>query len=196
MFGKVVYMSKISSFSDLKYYLIADMQQLNVALNVFNILFDDIWRFQRNLRYAEYYTNSCSGLLGRILSLLFRYRARCLGRKLGFSVPVNVFGAGLAIAHAGTIVVNSQARIGKNCRIHVCVNIGADVRRGDLAPQLGDNVYIGPGAKIYGDITIGSNVMIGANAVVNKSCEGNCTIAGVPAKIISENGTLDVRKLK
>ena len=170
-----------------------DIRQLDITTSLFCFFFDDIWRFQRNLRYAEYFTNCYGGLLGRFLSLVFRFRTRSLGRKLGFSIPINVFDAGLAIAHAGTIVVNSHAKVGKNCRIHVCVNIGADVRNGNLAPVLGDNIYIGPGAKIYGNITIGSNTMIGANAVVNKSHQGNCTIAGVPAKIISEHGTLDVR---
>ncbi len=51
------------------------------------------------------------------------------------------------------------------------------------APQIGDNVYISPGAKLFGDIVIGDNVKIGANAVVNKSFpEGNCTLVGVPAR--------------
>ena len=52
------------------------------------------------------------------------------------------------------------------------------------APVIGDNVYIGPGAKIFGDITIGNNVSIGANAVVNRSFPDNVIIAGVPAKVI------------
>lgn len=60
-------------------------------------------------------------------------------------------------------------------------------------PVIGDNCYIGPGAKLFGDIRIGNNVAIGANSVVNKSFEDNVTIAGVPAKIVnkspcSENG--------
>lgn len=54
------------------------------------------------------------------------------------------------------------------------------------SPVIGDNCYIGPGAKIYGKIVIGDNCAIGANAVVNKDFkDGNCTIAGVPAKITS-----------
>ena len=80
-----------------------------------------------------------------------------------------MFGPGLSIAHAGTIVVNSNAKIGANCRIHVCVNIGADVTDGSKAPIIGDNCYIGPGAKLFGSIILGNNVGIGANAVVNKS---------------------------
>lgn len=54
------------------------------------------------------------------------------------------------------------------------------------APVIGDNCYVGPGAKIFGGIVLGDNIVIGANAVVNASFpNGNCTIAGVPAKIIS-----------
>jgi len=56
-------------------------------------------------------------------------------------------------------------------------------------PTIGNNVYIGPGVKIFGGIAIGDNVTIGANAVVNKDIPSNVTVAGVPAKIISEKDT-------
>ena len=108
--------------------------------------------------------------------------------KYGWTIPINVFGPGLSIVHTGTIVVNGSARIGANCRIHVCTNIGqAPINGISGAPILGDNVYIGPGAKLFGPITIGNNVVIGANSVVNRSFGDSCTIAGVPAKIISSN---------
>lgn len=93
----------------------------------------------------------------------------------------NNFGPGVCFAHYGTLVVNKKARIGSNCRIHVCVNIGGT---DEGVPTIGDNVYIGPGVKIFGPITIGNNVTIGAGAVVNKSFPDNVVIAGVPAKII------------
>ena len=61
------------------------------------------------------------------------------------------------------------------------VNIGS--KPNELkSPILGNNVYLGPGAKIYGNITLGDNVFVGANAVVNKNFkEGNCTLIGIPA---------------
>ena len=59
------------------------------------------------------------------------------------------------------------------------------------APIIGDNCFIGPGAKLFGKIKIGDNVAIGANAVVNKSFGDNVTIAGVPAKIVNNIGTKD-----
>ena len=100
-----------------------------------------------------------------------------------------MFGPGLSIAHYGTIVVNDAARVGKNCRIHEGVNIGAT--NGSLrAPQIGDNVFIGTGAKIIGDLTIADDVAIGANAVVVKSItEKGVTYGGIPAKKISANNS-------
>ncbi|OCH04139.1 serine O-acetyltransferase [Aliivibrio fischeri] len=104
------------------------------------------------------------------------------GEQLGFSIPINTFGAGLWIVHKGTIVVSSDARIGNNCRIHVCVNIGKNPLGNNKAPKIGNNCYIGPGAKIYGDIYISDNSIIGANSVVNKSFYQPGKILGIPAK--------------
>jgi len=103
-----------------------------------------------------------------------------------------VFGPGLAIVHIGTIVINPQARIGANCRIHVCTNIGTSTGSA-VAPIIGDNVYIAPGVKIYGEITICNNVAFAANAAVSKSIsEENCLYGGVPAKKIAG---IDMKKL-
>ena len=69
--------------------------------------------------------------------------------------------------------------------IHVGVNIGAHHNK---APKIGNNVYIGPGAIIFGDIEIADNVSIGANATVNKSVfESNTVVAGTPAVIMKRN---------
>lgn len=57
-----------------------------------------------------------------------------------------------------------------------------------LRPKLGNNVNIGPGAKVFGDITIGDDVFIAANAVVTKSIPNNVIVGGVPAKIIRNKG--------
>ena len=101
--------------------------------------------------------------------------------RLSFSIPVNTIDEGLSIAHYGSIIVNDKVRIGKNCRIHVGVNIGEGGSEAK-APQIGDNCYLGPGAKLFGGIVLGDNVRVGANAVVNKSFpDGNCTLVGVPA---------------
>ena len=90
--------------------------------------------------------------------------------------------------------MNPDTKIGEWCDIHQGVNIGRNIE--GECPVLGDNVYIGPGAKLFGNIVLGDNMMIGANAAVTKSFpEGNCRIAGVPAKIISNEPNALTRKL-
>ena len=119
--------------------------------------------------------------------LVYKLRLRQLQVKLGFTIPINVFGPGLSIAHYGTIVVSQYASVGENCRLHVGVNIGAS-GGSNVAPQIGNNVYIGPGAILFGGIEIADNISIGANSTVNKSFnESNVIIAGTPARIIRVN---------
>ncbi len=173
----------IKSKQEYKYYLKQDLLQLGISGTFKDYVKNDIWRFQRALRTAEYYQN-CSK--SKALKFLTKFRYLSISKKLGFTIPLNTFKEGLSIAHYGTIVVNGKAKIGRNCRIHVCVNIGADINDGNSAPTIGDNSYIGPGAKLYGGIVLGDNITIGANSVVNKSfIDGNCVLAGVPAKVIS-----------
>jgi serine O-acetyltransferase len=160
-----------------------DRVALGRKKNIKAILFDDIWKFQRLMRRLEYLTNCKKN---RFLKAWVAFRYYRLGRLLGFTIPINVFGPGLSIAHQGTIVVNGAVKVGANCRIHVCVNIGTQAGAAADSPQIGRNCYIGPGAKFFGRIILGDNIAVGANAVVNKSFpEGNMTIAGVPAKKIS-----------
>jgi serine O-acetyltransferase len=174
----------IQSHSDYRRYLEADRIALNRTKTLKSLLFDDVWKFQRLLRRLEYATNCGGNVLWRSW---LRFRFERLSRALGFSIPVNVFGPGLSIAHRGTIVVNDAAKVGANCRIHVCVNIGTQAGTNRDAPIIGDNCYIAPGAKIFGPIMLGDNIAIGANAVVNKSFpEGNMTIGGIPARKISD----------
>ncbi len=173
----------IKSKDDYKYYLNADRIALCKESTYRDLFFDKVWKFQRLLRQLEYFTNCKKNI---ILRKLISYRFRSLSIKLGFTIPINVFGPGLSIAHYGTIIVNGNSKIGKNCRLHACVNIGSKAGAAYDAPVLGDNCYIAPGVKIYGKINIGDNTAIGANAVVNKSFPtGNITIGGIPAKEIS-----------
>ncbi len=77
-------------------------------------------------------------------------------------------GPGLYIGHFGGITISRDAVIGSNCNISQNVTIGvAGTGAGRGVPTIGDNVYIGPGARIFGKIRVGSNVQIGANAVVH-----------------------------
>ena len=135
------------------------------------------------LRTLEYHQKN-KGWYHLLMKMLFEWRLKKWQLKTGISILPGSFGEGLTIYHHGSIVVNRATKVGKNCCIMNNVNIGAN-GGSDKAPVIGDNVYIGPGAVIYGDITIADGCYIGANAVVNKSFnEPYSVIAGVPAKVI------------
>lgn len=180
----------IQSKQDYEFYLEADRIALGVKRKKPRFFGDEIWKFQRLLRKFEYYTNCKKSIIYKPNYLFLKYKFYKLCIKFGFSIHINVFGPGLAIVHHGTIVVSDYTRIGANCRIHTCVNIGAKAGCPNSAPKIGTNVYIGPGAKIFGDIEIADGIAIGANSVVNKSfLEKGIGIAGVPAKKINDKGS-------
>ena len=183
----------IKTKNDLKYFLSKDLNNLMVKNSIKAFFFNPIVRFTILLRLNEYLHNSRKPLIVKLLPLLWYRR---LGIRLGFSIPLNVFDSGLAIVHYGLIVVNSEARVGKNCRIHAGVNIGGSAGfkkyedKKSYSPIVGDNCYIGPGAKLFGPIEIKENCVIGANAVVNKSfLESEITIGGIPARKISNKSS-------
>ena len=128
------------------------------------------------LRWLEYHVNNKH----RLLSFYYKLILHRIENRYGVHIPPNTCGKGLSIAHLGTIIINDRAHIGNNLRIHVDVVIGASH---DGVPCIGNNVYIGPGAKIFGNITISDNCRIGANAVVNHNCfTQGATLVGVPAR--------------
>lgn len=126
-------------------------------------------------------------------------KAFCSGLRVLFKVFLNCelpatadVGAGLFLPHPYNIVIHEAARIGRNCNLGHEVTIGW-AGRGEKSgvPVLGDRVFIAPGAKVFGKITIGNDVAIGANAVVNKSLPNDAVAAGIPAKILSYDGSRD-----
>ena len=181
----------ITSKKDLRLFLEADRIALGRKFSLRNFFYVDyIWRWTKLLRTAEYYYNCRHDIFGRMYFCFILRRFRRLSTLLGLDIPLNVFGPGLSIAHGGKIVVNPHVKVGKNCRIHVDVVLGQGAKTIDV-PTIGDNVHIGPGVKVLGDVVIGDNIVIAANAVVTKNfSNGNCTIGGVPAKIISRHSSV------
>ena len=179
----------IKSKKDLNMYLEEDKRALNITKRYPKIFSDEIWKFQIRLRKYEYAENCLRSKIYIPYRIWRKLLFKHMSVKLGFTIPPNVFDSGLSIAHYGTIVINNNAKIGKNCRIQEGVNIGS-TNGSNLAPIIGDNVFIGSGAKIIGNIKIGDDIVIGAGAVVVKSyMERGITIGGVPAKKISNNNS-------
>lgn len=141
-----------------------------------------IWKYIKTLRLCEYHTNN-SGLLHKLLNFWYLLKLRHLSRVTGFQIPPNTVGAGLTIWHWGPIIINPKVRIGENCTLNPMVIIGHK-NEGERAPRIGNNVFVGGGAKVIGDITIGDNVTIAPNAVVVKDVPSNVVVGGIPCKII------------
>ena len=173
----------IENKKQLAYYLECDRIAQGRRAKKPSFLGDEVWKFQICMRKMEYYKNRWG-----LMKWYYRFRYHKLSVKLGFSIPYNIIGPGLAIVHYGTIIISGESKIGKNLRIHAGVNIGANGGEHGAA-IIGDNVYIGPGAKIIGAVKIGNNSVIGANAVVTKDVPEGVTVGGIPAKIISENNS-------
>jgi len=176
----------IDSKKKLQMYLDADKFALGINRRFPRPFMDSIWKYERTLRYYEYHKNVGNKLRSYIYSLILTIR----GEWLGFSISGNCFGLGLRINHHGLLIVNSSARIGKWCDVHQGVNIGENgyIDKNDCAisevPIIGDDCFIGPGAKIFGKCNIGNHTRIGANAVVTKDIPDNHTAYGNPVQII------------
>lgn len=179
----------ITDKASYRYYIKRDLAAYELSrLSFYNYCWMDVLRFQMRLRKIEYLNNVRKGnIFSRIQLFFLEVLNHQLAIRLGFSIPKNVFGPGLCLVHYGTIVVSPKAKIGENCRMPPSTSIGEY----DGAPVIGNNVYIGPGAKLFGAITIGNNVAIGANAVVNSNIPDNVTVGGIPAKIISQKSSIE-----
>ncbi len=113
-----------------------------------------------------------------------RLRLALIAKKYGLQIfPSTKIGYGLYIGHGFGTIVNPTAVIGNNVNLSQFTTIGSNE---GLSAIIGDNVYIGPSVCIVENVSVGNNATIGAGAVVVKDVPTNATVAGVPAKVISE----------
>ena len=123
-------------------------------------------------------------LLRKLLSGVYRILFKLIQMLTGIELPCETqLGRNFVIDHSGGIVISGFACFGDNCRIRNGVVVGLSRVDEPCAPVVGNNVDIGAGAKLLGAITIGDNVLIGANAVVVCDVPANSVAVGVPAII-------------
>ena len=123
-------------------------------------------------------------LLRKPFSLVYKLHYKLIQVLTGIELPCEVtVGKNFVIDHFGGIVISGYTRFGDNCRIRTGVVVGLARVDDPCAPNFGNNVDIGAGAKVLGRITIGDNVAIGANSVVTRSVPSNSIAVGVPAKV-------------
>jgi serine O-acetyltransferase len=94
------------------------------------------------------------------------------------------FGPGFILIHSIGVVINGSVRGGANVKIEHQVTIGAERRQ---SPVIGNDVFIGAGAKVIGSVTVGDGARIGANAVVVRDVPPHTTVVGIPAKVVREH---------
>lgn len=130
-------------------------------------------------------------ILRKLLSFVYKVLFKFIQIITGVELPCEtVVGKNFIIDHFGGIVVSGYAKFGDNCRIRNGVVVGLKNIENLGAPQIGNNVDIGAGAKLLGQIMVGNNVMIGANAVVITNVPNDSIAVGVPAIIKSREPAL------
>ena len=123
-------------------------------------------------------------VLRKPFSLFYKILYKWIQIVTGIELPCEVeVGSNFVIDHFGGIIISGYARFGDNCRIRNGVVVGLRHIDDPAAPRIGNNVDIGAGAKLLGPITIGNDVVVGANAVVICDVPDNSIAVGIPAVI-------------
>ena len=180
----------ITSKADLKQWLSAENYLKGTGIKEYLLyIFQGseravLQKHQRLLRILEYHLNAGH----RFCAFYYRYRLNRFQNKYSIHIPPNTCGKGLRLLHVGPVLINYKAVLGNNCAIHINTAIVAG-NSTEGVPHIGNNVLICTGATLVGGITIADDIVVGANALVNRSfTTNNITIAGVPARKIKETG--------
>ncbi|MCB9210982.1 MAG: serine acetyltransferase [Ignavibacteriales bacterium] len=182
------------SFKKLKYLIYTDFFRITDSINLKTFLHSLI--FNEGFKYL-FWLRICNFLREKniFIKIVFYPISKGILRhytyKYGILIPFTTqIDTGFYIGHFGGIIVNPTTVIGQNCNISQDVTLGAKNRGENIgSPIIGNNVYIGPGVKIFGKITIGNNVAVGANSVVTKDIADNSVVVGIPGKVISDAGS-------
>lgn len=124
----------------------------------------------------------------------FKFIARLISQTSRFLTgieihPGAVIGEGLFIDHGMGVVIGETCEIGNNVTLYQGVTLGGTGKeKGKRHPTIGNNVVVSSGAKVLGSIKIGNNVKIGAGSVVLKDVPDNCTVVGVPGRVVVRQG--------
>lgn len=123
------------------------------------------------------------------LYFIARYLSQRARRITGIEIhPAAVIGDGVFIDHGMGVVIGETTILGDNCTIYQGVTLGGTGKdKGKRHPTIGNNVVIGSGAKVLGPFTVGDNSKIAANAVVLSEVPANCTVVGVPGRVVKKN---------
>lgn len=188
----------ITTFKELRRYIASDLFRYMTSTSLKS--FVRAWyiagfRYTFFMRCCRYF--GTNGVLKKPLYLICRIALRHYSIKYGFQIPWQTeIGPGLSIGHYGPIIVNPSAKIGVNCNLTVGVLLGLNHKVDELGisqgfeyPVVGDRVALSNGAKLIGGVHVGSDSIIGVNAVVTKDIPDRSIAVGAPAKVISDKGS-------
>ena len=136
----------------------------------------------RHYRVAHWFYNKKMYFIARFIS---QHARKVTGIEIH---PAAIIGDGVFIDHGMGVVIGETTVIGDNCTIYQGVTLGGTGKdKGKRHPTIGNNVVIGSGAKVLGPFKVGDNSKIAANAVVLSEVPDNCTVVGVPGRIVKKN---------
>lgn len=181
------------TFAEYKYLVLSDLYRVTRETKTLTLLrhvfFGESYKYifwMRTCRFVHEKKWLKYSIYPLALLLLNHYQY-----KFGIAIPfMTEIGPGFYIGHFGGIIVYPLCKIGKNCNMSHGVTLGITPRGKNKGyPTIGEEVYIGPGAKIIGAVKVGNRVTIGANCVVTKDVPDDAVVVGIPGKVISFEGS-------
>lgn len=181
----------IDSWKALKYFIIRDFERINRDITfrklIKSLAFEPGFKYVFWLRITRFFWKKKSQYI--LLYVIARIILKHYAYKYSFDISYKAaILPGFAIGHWGYIVIQADTIIGSNCFVRPGVVMGQRSVYEGGSQIVGDNVEFGAGAKLIGNIRVGNNVIIGANAVVTHNVDSNCKVAGVPAKVLNRKG--------
>lgn len=145
-------------------------------------------------RFGNYLSKNHLPLIVRfVLKAIYQLWWKQIQFSMGIYISGDAtIGPGLYIGHFGQIFIGANSVLGASCNISQGVTLGLARRAGKWgAPQLGDRVYLAPGAKVIGPVFLADGVVVGANAVMSRDAPENSVWAGIPARVIGYSGSAE-----
>lgn len=138
-------------------------------------------------RFGHWATRLEIPVMRELLLLVYALAKTAVVLGFGIYIPARAeIGPGFVIHNFSGIFL-PRTRIGKNFIVFQGVTVGHPRGQGSKPPVFGDNVFLAAGAKVLGNLTVGSNVVVGANSLVLNDVPDHCTVVGVPARIVSRD---------